>query len=444
MSRGHLRIYLGAAPGVGKTYAMLDEGGRRHHAAPTWSSASSRPTGGPEPRRSSATSRSSPRRAIEPTAAPTFEEMDLDAVLARQPAGGPGRRAGPHQRPGLPPRQALAGRRGAARRRHRRHLHGQHPAPRVAQRRGRAHHRRPPARDRARRGGAGRRPGRAGRHDPRGPAAPHGPRQHLRPREGRRRARATTSGSATWRAARAGPALGGRPGRRRPPGLHGGPRHRRHVGDPRAGGRGGHRCARAATTSSGGPPAWPSGPRPTCWGCTSVGRRAGRRVGRGARAPPAAASADLGGTYHEVVGADVARALTQFARAEHATQLVLGATRRGRWAELVRGSVINAVLREADSLDVHVISDDESETEPSGAAGAAPLLERRRRLPHLLGPPPARRVAAHPGRHPVAHARPGPGAGRRSTCRPTCCCTWCSWWWWPWSAASDRRWWPRW
>ena len=29
MGRGRLRIYLGAAPGVGKTVAMLDEGHRR-------------------------------------------------------------------------------------------------------------------------------------------------------------------------------------------------------------------------------------------------------------------------------------------------------------------------------------------------------------------------------------------------------------------------------
>ena len=28
-TRGHLRIYLGAAPGVGKTYSMLNEGRRR-------------------------------------------------------------------------------------------------------------------------------------------------------------------------------------------------------------------------------------------------------------------------------------------------------------------------------------------------------------------------------------------------------------------------------
>ena len=30
MARGNLRVYLGAAPGVGKTFAMLNEGRRRH------------------------------------------------------------------------------------------------------------------------------------------------------------------------------------------------------------------------------------------------------------------------------------------------------------------------------------------------------------------------------------------------------------------------------
>ncbi|MBV9041230.1 MAG: sensor histidine kinase KdpD [Acidimicrobiia bacterium] len=66
---------------------------------------------------------------------------------------------------------------------------------------------------------------------------------------------------------------------------------------------------------------------------------------------------ELGGRYHEVVGSDVARALVQFAKAENATQLVLGASRRSRWAELTRGSVITPVLREAaGALDVNVIS----------------------------------------------------------------------------------------
>ena len=50
------------------------------------------------------------------------------------------------------------------------------------------------------------------------------------------------------RPARAGPAVGGRPGRRGPAGLPGAPRHRRALGDARAGGRRHHRRARRATT----------------------------------------------------------------------------------------------------------------------------------------------------------------------------------------------------
>jgi two-component system sensor histidine kinase KdpD len=92
--------------------------------------------------------------------------------------------------------------------------------------------------------------------------------------------------------------------------------------------------------------------------------------------------ADLGGEYHEVIGADVARALTQFARAENASQLVLGATHRNRWSELTRGSIINAVLRESGGIDVHVISEDGD----AGDAAASPVevsLVRRRRRPRL-------------------------------------------------------------
>ncbi len=90
---------------------------------------------------------------------------------------------------------------------------------------------------------------------------------------------------------------------------------------------------------------------------------------------------DLGGEYHEVIGGEVAPALTQFARAENATQLVLGATRRSRWAELTRGSVINAVLREASGIDVHVIGQDRPATDQPGLASVS--LVRRNRRPRL-------------------------------------------------------------
>jgi len=66
---------------------------------------------------------------------------------------------------------------------------------------------------------------------------------------------------------------------------------------------------------------------------------------------------ELGGRYEQAAGGDVAQTLVDFARAENGTQLVMGATRRSRWAEAVHGSVINQVIRAAaDSIDIHVIS----------------------------------------------------------------------------------------
>ncbi len=108
------------------------------------------------------------------------------APQARRRAGG---RARPHQCARLSQRQALGGRRGAARSGYRRRLHRQHPAPGVARRRGRGHHRCPAARDCAGRGGPPGRPDRAGRHVPAGAAPPPRPRQRLRAREDRRGAR---------------------------------------------------------------------------------------------------------------------------------------------------------------------------------------------------------------------------------------------------------------
>jgi two-component system sensor histidine kinase KdpD len=80
---------------------------------------------------------------------------------------------------------------------------------------------------------------------------------------------------------------------------------------------------------------------------------------------------DLGGEYHEVIGSDVAAALVQFAKAEKATQLILGATQRSRWAEALGGSIIAPVLRQAGEIDVHVVS--------QPAAGRVPMVLPRAR-----------------------------------------------------------------
>jgi two-component system, OmpR family, sensor histidine kinase KdpD len=65
---------------------------------------------------------------------------------------------------------------------------------------------------------------------------------------------------------------------------------------------------------------------------------------------------DLGGTYHQVVGADVPDALLAFARGVNATQLVLGASRRGRWAQLFGRGVGVTTTAESGAIDVHLIT----------------------------------------------------------------------------------------
>jgi two-component system sensor histidine kinase KdpD len=96
------------------------------------------------------------------------------------------------------------------------------------------------------------------------------------------------------------------------------------------------------------------------------------RAGEGLAGPPPGALErhrmlldSLGGTYHEIAGGDASLALVDFARAERATQLVMGSSRRSRWSSLLRGSVINRVVRASGDIDVHIISTRE---EGEGAA----------------------------------------------------------------------------
>jgi len=65
----------------------------------------------------------------------------------------------------------------------------------------------------------------------------------------------------------------------------------------------------------------------------------------------------LGGEYHQIVGDDVPRALVEFARSINATQLVLGVSRRSRLAAAFTGPGIGAtVIRESGDIDVHIVT----------------------------------------------------------------------------------------
>ncbi|GAA3971328.1 sensor histidine kinase KdpD [Actinomadura viridis] len=67
----------------------------------------------------------------------------------------------------------------------------------------------------------------------------------------------------------------------------------------------------------------------------------------------------LGGTYHQVVGDDVPDALLDFARGVNATQLVLGASRRGRVAQLLSRGVGVTTSALSGPIDVHLVTHEE-------------------------------------------------------------------------------------
>ncbi|WOX21624.1 sensor histidine kinase KdpD [Streptomyces solicathayae] len=69
---------------------------------------------------------------------------------------------------------------------------------------------------------------------------------------------------------------------------------------------------------------------------------------------------DLGGTFHHVIGDDIPAALLEFARGVNATQIVLGSSRRRTWQYILGPGVGATVARESGpDLDVHIVTHEE-------------------------------------------------------------------------------------
>ena len=67
----------------------------------------------------------------------------------------------------------------------------------------------------------------------------------------------------------------------------------------------------------------------------------------------------LGGSFHQVVGENIATAIIDFAKANNATQIIIGVSRRGalqRW--LGRDSSTNGIIAESGDIDVHIVNHD--------------------------------------------------------------------------------------
>lgn len=67
---------------------------------------------------------------------------------------------------------------------------------------------------------------------------------------------------------------------------------------------------------------------------------------------------DLGATVVTLTGRDIAETLADFAREQRVTQMVIGHPNKGRWEEMLRGSTVNRILRFCRTIDILVVADD--------------------------------------------------------------------------------------
>lgn len=72
----------------------------------------------------------------------------------------------------------------------------------------------------------------------------------------------------------------------------------------------------------------------------------------------------IGATFHTVVGDDVPEALLDFARSVDATQLVLGTSRRSRWARTFDEGIGATTVQKSGPIDVHMVTHPEAQRGP--------------------------------------------------------------------------------
>ncbi|MDH6684125.1 two-component system sensor histidine kinase KdpD, partial [Rhodococcus sp. LBL2] len=73
-------------------------------------------------------------------------------------------------------------------------------------------------------------------------------------------------------------------------------------------------------------------------------------------------AASIGASVHSVVGDDVPTTLLEFAREVNATQLVIGTSRRSRWARILDEGIGAAIVQQSGKIDVHMVTHAEAAT----------------------------------------------------------------------------------
>ena len=99
-----------------------------------------------------------------------------------------------------------------------------------------------------------------------------------------------------------------------------------------------------------------------------------RREDRGTADRLRQLTSDIGARWHEIRDDDPAQAIARFARQHQITQIVIGSSQRSRWQQLTGGgSNVQRVIREAGAfgIDVHVIARRELPRDGAAEAGAS-------------------------------------------------------------------------
>ena len=67
----------------------------------------------------------------------------------------------------------------------------------------------------------------------------------------------------------------------------------------------------------------------------------------------------LGGEAVTIPGHHMAEDLIRYAQSRTVTEVIIGKSRRSRWSEIWRGSVVHDLIRKSGDIDVYVISGDD-------------------------------------------------------------------------------------
>ena len=84
----------------------------------------------------------------------------------------------------------------------------------------------------------------------------------------------------------------------------------------------------------------------------------------------------VGASFHTVVGDDVPSTLLEFARGANATQLVLGTSRRSRWARLLDPGIGARATAASGPIDVHLVTHDYAGSAVRGGGPGSPAVRR--------------------------------------------------------------------